>query len=62
MLTLKISNEDAVIVLAALRMYSTVMVENISKQFAQQMNPPIPETPAATVTVKRGPGRPRKNK
>ncbi len=62
MLTLKLSNEDALIVIAALRMYSGAMVENIAQQFAQQVPPAIPKQPEATITVKRGPGRPRKNK
>jgi len=62
MLTLKLSNEDALIVIAALRMYSNVMIENISHQLAIQMTTQVTKQPEATVTVKRGPGRPRKNK
>jgi hypothetical protein len=43
-------------------MYSNVMIENISHQLAIQMTTQVTKQPEATVTVKRGPGRPRKNK
>ena len=71
MLTLKFNDEDMPFVLAALRMRSNALLESVMLQIDMQRNPPKPppqefkvDAPPveATVTPKRGRGRPKGSK
>lgn len=62
MLTIRLTNEDAMFVLAAVKRHSDEVLYNISRQLVAQQKPPEPAAAAATVTVKRKRGRPPKAK
>lgn len=75
MLTLKFNDEDMPFVLAALRMRSNALLESVMLQIDMQRNMPVKSEPfppseikvdappvEATVTPKRGRGRPKGSK